>query len=158
MAQQVCALQFLRQYVARQLSTEDIFVYLFNHCAGNKGLAGLLANPVLSTSVAGLATAATGFAAVEVRELTVMSQSPRMSSRLGCGGFNSHWISAWTTALHDGNRTHISSCSACCCGSGAGRSCILSTRQYWCGHKDCNGCHKVKQIMASANLLYPSVP
>jgi hypothetical protein len=41
-----------------------------NGATGNKGLAGLLGNPVLSTSVAGLATAATGFAAVEVGACT----------------------------------------------------------------------------------------
>ena len=42
-----------------------------NGATGNKGLAGLLGNPVLSTSVAGLATAATAFAAVEVVACTV---------------------------------------------------------------------------------------
>ena len=44
-----------------QLSLEE------NGATGNKGLAGILGNPVLATSVAGLATSATAFAAVEVR-------------------------------------------------------------------------------------------
>jgi hypothetical protein len=48
-------------FLVAQLSLEE------NGATGNKGLAGILGNPVLATSVAGLATSATAFAAVEVR-------------------------------------------------------------------------------------------
>ena len=48
-------------FLVSQLSLEE------NGATGNKGLAGILGNPVLATSVAGLATSATAFAAVEVR-------------------------------------------------------------------------------------------
>lgn len=46
-------------FLVSQLSLEE------NGATGNKGLAGILGNPVLATSVAGLATSATAFAAVE---------------------------------------------------------------------------------------------
>jgi hypothetical protein len=46
-------------FLVAQLSLEE------NGATGNKGLAGILGNPVLATSVAGLATSATAFAAVE---------------------------------------------------------------------------------------------
>jgi hypothetical protein len=46
-------------FLLSQLSLEE------NGATGNKGLAGILGNPVIATSVAGLATSATAFAAIE---------------------------------------------------------------------------------------------
>jgi hypothetical protein len=46
-------------FLISQLSLEE------NGATGNKGLAGILGNPVLATSVAGLATSATAFATME---------------------------------------------------------------------------------------------
>lgn len=57
-----CADPFLNDetFLVAQLSLKE------NGATGNKGLAGILGNPVLATSVAGLATSATAFSAVEV--------------------------------------------------------------------------------------------
>jgi hypothetical protein len=52
-------------FLVAQLSLEE------NGATGNKGLAGILGNPVLATSVAGLATSATAFAAVEVQSFNI---------------------------------------------------------------------------------------
>jgi len=40
-------------------------IQLHVHCAGNKGLTGLISNPVLANGVAGLATSATAQATIE---------------------------------------------------------------------------------------------
>lgn len=54
-------------FLVAQLSLEE------NGATGNKGLAGILGNPVLATSVAGLATSATAFAAVEVQSFSMFA-------------------------------------------------------------------------------------
>jgi hypothetical protein len=53
-------------FLLSQLSLEE------NGATGNKGLAGILGNPVIATSVAGLATSATAFAAIEVHPAVIV--------------------------------------------------------------------------------------
>ena len=85
-----------------------------NGATGNKGLAGLLGNPVLSTSVAGLATAATGFAAVEV---TPAAAGFRHSGMILAS--RRHVLAAVAACLLRSPHEFlcVPACSARCCGS-----------------------------------------
>lgn len=75
-----CATWILHKYA--YLTTCMCSIVQEHGATGNKGLSGLLANPVLATSVAGLGTSATAFAAIEVSQTT--SHHHAMWSIAGC--------------------------------------------------------------------------